>query len=473
MPHPHRLLLALLTLAPAASSASETIAVVATGDCDGASLSAHARTVREALARRVGAPVLSAEGTARALGGLPRGSLASAARLLSDAEGELLAGGSMTPRERARRDRLALSKLSEAVEVLLSLPPSPERWKTLLRIRALQLRFYAGTGRSAELERTVEALLRVAPDYAFDPRLHSPAQLEVYEKVRKRVRERATATLKLTSHPAGMVLYVDGREVGPAPITMKVVPGTYRVEAAAGARRGVAHLVTVSELAEVDVDGAFERSVALEEGPCVEAGSAFGEREAMLARFGSTAGAQVVVGVRLERSRQETRYLAVESIESSTGRRRGGAALKLTDGKPASGALDALSDNIGVLPDAQRSIPLSLTHDLAPLPAPSPPPARWLRPAAFAAGGLALALAGVATYEGFSSRDSYRKADVVPHQGIEYSPADQARRDALMRDADSARTAMYVTAGVAVALAATAGVLGYLSREPEPVVIRF
>src|SRR3990172_4620254 len=143
-------------------------------------------------------------------------------------------------------------------------------------------------------------------------------------------------------------------------------------------------------------------------------------------------------------------YLAVESIESATGRRRGGAALKLTDGKPAPAALDAVWANIGAQPEVERSISLPLTHDLALLPAPSPPPPRWLRPAAFAAGGLALALAGVATYEGLSARDSYRKADAISPQGADYSAADQARHDALKRDGDRAMTATYVSAGVAV-----------------------
>jgi hypothetical protein len=101
-----------------------------------------------------------------------------------------------------------------------------------------------------------------------------------------------------------------------------------------------------------------------------------------------------------------------------------------------------------------------------------------MRPAALASGGLALGLAGLALQQRLSSSRAHDRADAMLGPGGALVPgSDPSRYRALRADGDAAARNAYVSAGVAVALAATAGVLGWRSwgaaAAPPTLALRF
>jgi hypothetical protein len=483
----------MMAVRPAMAESPRTIAVVGTGRCEDPLLPGHVRAVRDALARAslspalrsqlqirfgvqlelrapTGPTVLSEEETLAPLGGPTRGSLAAVRLALYEAETDSTSAAPMPIEQYVRRDQRVREKLQRAVAMLLSMPPSLERSRTLLKARTLALQLYSALNRRAELEETLEAIFRAQPGLELDPRSFSPVQLAQFEEVRERVRASSTAALRITSQPPGLPVEVDGFPVGVAPLSLAVSPGRYRVEAVAGARRGMSREVTVSDWAEVALEGDLEAAVELEAGPCVAAVTPQ-ERASRLDRIAALIGADLVVAVRPEESADRQSYLAVEAVGPSAGTRQRSVALKLVRGRPAPVGLDQLWEALGPSEeggDATRATPV-----LTRIPAPRPPPPPWMRPGAYALGGVTLGLTGLALYEGLSSRSSSRSADGLKQPNGSVSPSDQAAYDRYRRDAESANRAMYVSAGSALVAAGVAGVLWYLSREPEPFVVHF
>lgn len=118
------------------------------------------------------------------------------------------------------------------------------------------------------------------------------------------------------------------------------------------------------------------------------------------------------------------------------------------------------------------------------LPRPSAEPGRerrvaprWMRPAAISSGGLALALGALAVQQGLSSSSAHDRADAMLGTGGVLRPgSDPSRYRDLRADGDAAARNAYVSAGVAVAFAATAGVLGWRSwgaAAPPALALRF
>jgi hypothetical protein len=100
-----------------------------------------------------------------------------------------------------------------------------------------------------------------------------------------------------------------------------------------------------------------------------------------------------------------------------------------------------------------------------------------MRPTAFAAGVLAAGFTVLAVQQGLSARDAREDAKAMVLPGGALSPgSDPSRYHDLVGRADTATRNAYLGAGAAAALAATASILGWVSRErpPEPVLaLRF
>jgi len=100
---------------------------------------------------------------------------------------------------------------------------------------------------------------------------------------------------------------------------------------------------------------------------------------------------------------------------------------------------------------------------------------RWMRPAAYAAGAVAIALAGVATWQGLSARGDYRDANAMLLPDGNLVPGgDQAAYDQTVAAANTSKRNAYIGAAGAAAFAVAAGVLGYLSWDDQgKPVVRF
>lgn len=100
--------------------------------------------------------------------------------------------------------------------------------------------------------------------------------------------------------------------------------------------------------------------------------------------------------------------------------------------------------------------------------APSPPP-RWMRPAAWVAGGTAVLLGGFAVWQGVTASNRYDDATAMLLPDGSFAPgADPARYAQLVSEGDSAKQSAVIGATAAAVTAVAGGVLWLLSREPPP-----
>jgi hypothetical protein len=102
----------------------------------------------------------------------------------------------------------------------------------------------------------------------------------------------------------------------------------------------------------------------------------------------------------------------------------------------------------------------------------------WMRPAAYASAGLVAIFTGLAIQQGLVSKQaSNDAAAMVGPDGALSAGSDPAAYQALRDRSSAASRNAYVSAGVAVVFAATAGVLGWKSRahaeEPPALALRF
>jgi hypothetical protein len=177
---------------------------------------------------------------------------------------------------------------------------------------------------------------------------------------------------------------------------------------------------------------------------------------------------------------------------------RGGTGKGFIQGRPAGDvpvetSLPAGSYRVGVEVDgAMRTVTVELARDeslvvdspaprpdLSAPPPPTPPlqatstPGGWMRPAAWTTTGLAVAAAGVATWQGLAAAGSYSdaKAMLLPDGSLKpgIDPAAYAAKASAF---ESERTTAWIAAGSAIALGAGATVLWLLAPsipvEPAP-----
>ena len=121
--------------------------------------------------------------------------------------------------------------------------------------------------------------------------------------------------------------------------------------------------------------------------------------------------------------------------------------------------------------DRPMAVPVEAAEVAAALEAeaaPGPPP-RWMRPAAYVAGGTAVLLGGFAVWQGLTASSRYDDATAMLRPDGSFQPsADPARYARLVSDGDSAKQAAVIGATAAALTAAAGGVLWLLSREPPP-----
>jgi hypothetical protein len=155
---------------------------------------------------------------------------------------------------------------------------------------------------------------------------------------------------------------------------------------------------------------------------------------------------------------------------------------------PGQGAL-AASPSLAAPPAAAApllSVPTALSGAVGveALPAAADPapavsrgaPRAWLRPAAIGAGVVALGFGALAIQQGVTASQTYSDANaMVGAGGVLLPGSDPSQFQELQAHGDAAQRNAYIAAGTAVVFAATAGVLGWMSRDGRPAepVIRF
>ncbi len=254
-----------LTLAawPAAAQPVGQSAVVAVGQCSVAGSAIAARSFRTALTQKLGASVQPEVQTAAPLGGLAERTLPELLAALNAARNDFY--GDKTD--------VALSTVQGALDDVVRLVPSDARWSAERDLLTFESQVELKTDR-ATAEATLSRVFSVDPDYKPDTSVYPPSFQRFADEVRKAVKKLPTNRLDIAVSPPGKPVFVGGKPVGDAPLSLRLPAGDYRVEVGWG-YRGQSRTVTVQappELAKpVELAAAVEGAVAPDGGPCVEA----------------------------------------------------------------------------------------------------------------------------------------------------------------------------------------------------------
>jgi len=359
----------LLVSAGALAASDERTAVVAVGKCDAAS-AIDARTFRSALAGKPGSNVRPEAETAQPLGGTTDRTLASVSSAISSARSDFY-------NDQAAQAQQALQG---ALEDVSRLAPSDQRWaaeRDALTLLALILQKTDPKSAEAPLLR----VFRVEPDYRPDTSLYPPSFQKWVDKVRKAAKKKTTSRLDVTTSPPGKAVYVGGRKVGSGPVSVRLPPGEYRVEADWG-HRGMVRTVTLPS-GPVELSATVEGAVYPDGGPCVEAT----DPSAGLARAARVTGASRVFGVHPETAGEDS-FVVVTSANAQ-GQDVREARVKVQTGASTTEALGLLAD---WAVSGQGNPPVEVTRGPGAKPLPVAP--------AVAAGAAAAGTAAAAGSEG-------------------------------------------------------------------------
>jgi tetratricopeptide (TPR) repeat protein len=365
----------------------------------------------------------------------------------------------------------ASRSLRAVIDDLERMPESEDVYAQWTRAMLRLARAEGSLGRKGEAREVLERLVRANPSIKADPELYPPSFARQIEEVR--AAQKAGPKRKLVVDAGGRParVFVDGRDVGPAPYTASLPPGRYRVSGVVGEVR-VAGLTT--DLSAEDQTVRLDFSVVETFRPAAGPGLAVpaAQRSKTVVTAGATLNLDSVLSATID-AQGDVRYLVGALYDVRRGMLLREGRLRLSGATPPAGGLGALA---GFLITGEPSALVISKPDLSVKPpkaagvaiqasgAPSKPKVMgW---SAIGAGGLAIGLAAFATYEGFSASGAYDDASAMKNPDGTLKPAySREQYDSKVSDGDSARNVAYLSAGGAAAAAVTSGILGYLSYK--------
>jgi hypothetical protein len=504
-PSPRRLV-PLLALAALPGRAEETLAVLATADPPGpeTELAEMTHQLRAACRERTGGVQEVAEMRQRLLGQAGSATLAELERAY---------GGALATYQNGEYES-SVRTLHAIADDLEKLPEGPEAFSQWVRAQLRLAHAEETLGHLREEREAMERVLAVEPHHQPDPDLYSPTYRREFEAARARVAAGPRRRLAVDALGWSATVYVNGRAFGTAPVSVQLPPGRYRVGGSAGTLRVPSVWVDLR-------DG--DRSVALDFGLAEALRVSAGPGLALAAAH--RAGGVIRAGAWLGADRLLATSIAVEGevpflVGSLYDVRRGAlqreGRVRMAAGAVPGPHLAALaaflltgqqSNVVVVARSAPHAVPLPPPPVLAASPAArrpaaapraspappaaDPPPAAalpgsaaasaavprdgWMRPATWASAAAAAGLAGVAAWQGIAARGHARDASAMLRPDGTLEPGvDPAAYDRTRAAASSSRRWAYVSLGGAVAFAAAAGVLGWLSWDDRGApVVRF
>lgn len=395
----------------------------------------------------------------------------------------------------SQNDR-GLELVKQALADLDRASPQVNPWPVTAAALLVQSQLYKNLERTKEMNEAYRRVLRIDPGFQLDPDAYPPSTLQAFEAVRKELARARKATLVVQSTSPGASVFVDGRELGQAPLKLELVPGRYRVWLMQDGRVSFPHTVELKDVRKetpLQVDMGFESAVSQQPPLCVSAA----DEQAL--KLGGLMAADDVIVVRNAASAGNPPYVTAV-LYDATGRqqRNGGAppdvigrlATFIVTGQEQAGVrkgteppplavvapppgVDPQPKAVGsdVMPEQRTARPEVDQHE--PLPPPpggleksGPSSARVVSYALIAA-GLGGAIAGAVVY-GTGGADRGRLAALTVADGRLYPPGtpNYTEATALMPKVDANRTLAFTLIGAGAGVA-VAGVLGALLLPGE------
>ena len=469
-----------LTAAPAL--AAETLGVVAVADPPAgpdAELAEMAHQLRGACRDRVGGVLEVPEMRTRLLGQSSNATLPELERAYAGAQAAF----------QSEEIDIAASTLRAIVEDLEKLPEGAEAYSQWTRAMIRLAYVERVLKRPTAVAETMERLAAIEPRFAVDEIQYPPSFRKEFEEARRRAASRPKTRLTITSPARSVKAFVNGKSVGSTPVSVSLPPGRYRVGGASDPLRVPSVFVQLEgEDRTVELDFGLAEALRINAGPglaakpeersscMVRAGGWLGASRVIAVGMVADSGAQLLAGALYDVQKgallREGRVRLVSGSVPSA--QLGALAAFLLTGQPSRGVTAVSTVPVAVLGPASGTAFVG-RDPLAPAPVVQPAKPRWMRPAAYAAGAVAIGLAGVATWQGISARNGYGDANaMLRSDGALVPGVDRATYDRTLSAADAAKRNAYIGAAGAAAFTIAAGVLGYLSWDDQgKPVVRF
>ncbi len=377
----------------------------------------------------------------------------------------------------------AVRTLRAVVEDLDKVPDGPDAFSQRSRALMRLARTEQTLGQKAEARAVLQRLVRADPAARADPTQYPPSFQRQIDEVRAELRAQPTRRLAVQSSARGAKVYVEGREVGTAPVTLDLPSGRYRVSGAVGQLRvpGVQADLT-RESQTVLLDFTLAEALRPSFGPGLVLSRA--DRAKGLVTAGAWLGVDRLVATSIGLD-GDVFYLVGSIYDVRRGMLLREGRVRLSNKSAPPGSLSALATFLitgeastlvaAVAPGPQsveRSAPALQPRqpsgpDLttATAPAPAARPSRALGWIAFGLGVAAVGAGGLAAVSEIGAQSSYSNAAglVANGQLKDPSPAGQAKYTQAVKDGDSKNSmAVYTGAGAGGAAVLT-GILGYIA----------
>lgn len=131
----------------------------------------------------------------------------------------------------------SIRTLYAVIDDLEKLPEGPETYSQWIRANLRLAHAESTIGHVKEMREAMERVLAMEPRLQPDPDLYSPSYRRDFEGVRARVSARQLRQLTVDALGWSATVYVNGKAMGTAPVSVLLPPGRYRVGGSAGTLR--------------------------------------------------------------------------------------------------------------------------------------------------------------------------------------------------------------------------------------------
>jgi hypothetical protein len=367
------------------------------------------------------------------------------------------------------------------VEELDKLPDSDEVFSQWQRAMLRLARAESDLGQTDASIATVDRLVRASPQVQVDPAQNPPRFIRMVDEAKAQLKALPVHKLVVNSPAKNARVYVNGRDMGEAPITVSLPQGRYRVTAAVGATRTPPAQVDLLEAdATLMLDFTIPDSLRPGRGPGLALPE--GDRPRQIVAAGGFLRLDSILAASFV-DEGGIPYLSGALYDVRRGMLTREGRVRLSNQALPVGGTTALADFLvtGQATSTLVEIPgVARAPDLStPLPGTSPDlgltqgdkkpkKVSALGWAAFGTGIATVGLAGVSVWQAISSSNDYSAADALKVNNV-VPPADQAKYDSLVASGDSAKSTAMITGVAAGACAVGTVVMAVIAKELGPI----
>lgn len=298
--------LVFVVLASSLAHAEKKTVLVSAGDCSDPTLITAARDLRDATGKLLGPQLVDGEVVLDIVRARPTRSLAEIERQLDSAR-TLFYGG--------QGDR-ALELVSRALEELERASPENKPWATTTTALVLKALIARGADKPKDASDAFRLIARIDPGFKLDPDAYPPSVVSAFEATKKEVARTRKTLVLLRAESGEAMVFIDGRPMGPSPLKVELIPGSYRVSLMQGSAISFPHRLEVPRDLKLNVDLAFEGSVSAQPPLCLSS-----PRDEGAVKLAQLVAAERVIVVRNLARRGEPPFLSGSVFDLATGQK--------------------------------------------------------------------------------------------------------------------------------------------------------